>query len=244
MFGKSRVVRLVLGACVLAAVSGCAEGSPEPDAGADGSRSEAGSGGDEQVAAGSGGSGGTAGSAGTAGKDAELGCPRDYPVPRSPCRVPESETCTYRGDGACSQTNPDRIAVCSNGMWKVVAPGIACPHHLCAQGLTLDAFCNQPERNCSTPLMERISSYCSSSYFLVRVQPNACSGTSLLTRLGNSGMRFDYDGSGELRSVQSYDDVPFGMCNQNKYVYGTPCELTDTPTPPCADTEGPDDAGI
>jgi hypothetical protein len=77
-------------------------------------------------------------------------------------------------------------------------------------------------------------------YYQTRVRPNACGGTSLIMSLGLSGMRFDYDASGKLRSVQSYDDFPFGDCNQNEYVYGTACELIGTEMPAC----GADDAGL
>jgi hypothetical protein len=61
-------------------------------------------------------------------------------------------------------------------------------------------------------------------------------------RVGFSGMRFDYDLAGKLQSVASYDDVPYGDCNKNEYVYGTPCELTGTDTPACETAPG-DDAG-
>jgi hypothetical protein len=55
-------------------------------------------------------------------------------------------------------------------------------------------------------------------------------------------MRFDYDATGKLRSVESYDDIPFGDCMKFEYVYGTACELTGTPKSACGAVT--DDAGM
>jgi hypothetical protein len=115
----------------------------------------------------------------------------------------------------------------------------------CDQPMTLADFCDRPSTDCGS-LESITASYCSPmlSHYDTRLQTNTCGGTTLLVRLGLSGMRYDYDASGQPRSVQSYDDVPYGACKKLAYVYGTSCELSGIPAPACEMPPVDDDAGI
>jgi hypothetical protein len=241
--------RVVSACCVAAAISGCSRATapelhatgPEPDAGG-----SAGSTPHEAPDRSS--SGGTAGS-----EQAVATCPSSYPKTGSVCHLPSSITCTYRGDGPCSKSNPDQIAAC-NGTWVGLVPGIRCPTDDegadsgapdCDGPRPIGDYCGRPGQDCSQSLTARIQAYCdpNAHYHRVELQPNACSGTTLVTLAGLSEMRFDYDDTGKLRSIQAGDDLRFGDCNQFHYVYGTACELTGMRRPACEAAPN-DDAGI
>lgn len=83
---------------------------------------------------------------------------------------------------------------------------------------------------------------CTNKFIWGSAKPNNCGGTSVTTRIGNSGRTWDFDGDGKLVALTSYDDAPFGPCQLNHYVYGAPCTVGTTEEALCAFAG--DDAGV
>lgn len=180
-----------------------------------------------------------------------LRCPAAFPAIGTACQLSSAEPCSYLGDGPCSRTNPDRIALCLSGVWSSAAPAIACVdagfdnHGVdCSRPLTMVDYCERLGRNCS-PFSDTRDRYCNftNAFLTMELQPNACGGQTLSSRVGNYFERFDYGPDEELRSVQTKDDVPADVCMRTEYTFGEPCGLLEMPKRACSDGWG-DDGGI
>jgi hypothetical protein len=115
----------------------------------------------------------------------------------------------------------------------------------CDGPLPLRDYCDQ-SNTCSQSLEDRTRDFCRPDAPYYRSQslgPNACSGLTLMLDFGLSSWRFDYDGTGKLRSVKLSDDVPSGVCRRFENVCGAPCELLGTAHSACGATPA-EDPGI
>lgn len=126
----------------------------------------------------------------------------------------------------------------------MLAPSVATPPAIpdwCKEPLTVQRLCSRAEAPCPASAEEVRAQACTNKFIWGSVHSNSCGGTSVITRIGNSGRTWDFDGTGALIALTSFDDVPFGPCQLNHYVYGKPCQLGQKLADLCGVADG--DAG-